>query len=53
MDWIVPAENMDRVVSSCCECSNEHPDSVNYAGNFLTRWGPLRFSGRSLLHGVC
>jgi hypothetical protein len=53
MDWIVPAENVDRVVGSCCECSNEHPDSVNYAGNFLTSWGPLRFSGRSLLHGVC
>jgi hypothetical protein len=22
------------------------------AGNFLTSWEPLRFSGRTLLHGV-
>jgi hypothetical protein len=35
IDWIVLAENRDRMVGSC-ECSNEHSDSVNYSGNFLT-----------------
>jgi hypothetical protein len=52
MDWIVLAENRDRVIGYCCECSNEHSDSVNFAGNFLTRWGSVSFSGRTLLHGV-
>jgi hypothetical protein len=52
IDWIVLAENRDRVVGFFCECSNEHSDSVNYAGNFLTSWGPVSFSGRTRLHGV-
>ena len=36
MDWIVLAEDGDRVVGSCCECLIEYSDSVNYASNFLT-----------------
>jgi len=51
IDCIVLAENRDRMVGSC-ECSNERSDSVNYAGNFLTGWRPVSFSGRTLLHGV-
>jgi len=36
MDWIVLAENRDRVIGPSCECSNEHSYSVNHVGNFLT-----------------
>ena len=51
VDWIVLTEKRDRVFGSR-ECRIEHSDSVSYAGNFLTSWGPVSFSGRTLLHGV-
>jgi hypothetical protein len=38
-------------VTGTCESGNEHSGSIN-AGNFLTSWKPVRFSRRTLLHGV-
>jgi hypothetical protein len=40
-----------EVVSSC-ECGYEHSGSIN-TGNFLTSQGPLNFSERTLLRGIC
>ena len=50
MNWIDLAHDMDRwraVVNAVMILG-----VPQNAGNFLTSWGPVRFSGRTLLHGV-
>jgi len=37
--------------AGACECRNEHAGFIKWR-NFLTRQGPVNFSGRTLLHGV-
>ena len=36
---------------SSCKCGNEHSDSIKF-GEFLTSRESVRFSRRTLLHGV-
>ena len=38
-------------VAGCCDHGNEPSISIK-CGNFLTRWGPVSFSRRTLLHGA-
>jgi len=38
-------------VAGCCEFSNETLGSIKW-GNFLTSWGTVSFSSRTLLHVV-
>ena len=37
--------------AGCCECGSEPSDSIK-CGNFLTSWGPISFSGRTLRREV-
>ena len=38
-------------VAGCCDHGNEPSISIK-CGNFFTRWGPVSFSRRTLLHGA-
>jgi hypothetical protein len=50
MDWIGLAWNKDRWRGVVNVVMNlEVPSN---AGSFLSSWGSVRFSGRTLLHGV-
>jgi len=44
--WIYLAQ-----VAGLYECVNEHLGSMK-CGNFWSRWGPVCFSRRTVLHGV-
>ena len=48
LDW---SGSVYGYVVGFCECCNEHAGSIK-CGDFLTSWGPLNFSVRSLIHGV-
>jgi hypothetical protein len=48
LDWYGSTKGQ---VASSCECRNEHSFSIK-GKNFLTGWGHVYFSGRTLLHLV-
>jgi hypothetical protein len=49
---VVSSGKSQRQVAGCCEQGNEPSGSIKF-GEFLTGWGTISFSRRTLLHGGC
>ena len=47
------SDSEQEQVAGSYECGSEPSGSTIKCDNFLSSWGPLSFSGKILLHGVC